>query len=1589
MPAPMVTGAAFSSYVLATNGDWEFAQMASMTGAQFLASQSIWTAAPADQYLQSGSAITDETLMSIVNGTGLVLYAGTVNGSGITTGGPGNGSSNYGAFNVTVPFYREICVTIINDGTQNRNWPASWSLGTYNFPQNAGGSAEIDLLEVNANGYGGAAGQVYSNLHSPNSQQNGITPADYGVLGSTSGVTYRIGVYVTETQLTFYWDGGNNGTPRLSPAANGNPTGWPGENPPTGLTHFLLHVNGPGSGYGGPTDTAIPYIVVYDRIYVPGSGGTPPSFTAESPGGGTTGTAYTYTFVATGSPAPTFAVSSGTLPAGLSLNSTTGVLSGTPTTAATYTFVVTASSSAGSTSSPSLSVTISALGVPVFSADSPGGATLNSSYSYTFAASNSPTFAVSSGNLPIGMTLVGSTGVLSGTPTVSGTFSFVIAATNSLGTTLTPTITIVVSGGSGSTSIVQSGAYAGATSGQSTTAAFDGIAISDIAAGDSCVINVISYGASALTSLTTNFGVFTRVNTTSAIEVGYMEQWFCGNCTGGGNEVTAATSGGVEWSYEIIEFAGATSATAVVTSSLSGVTSIPAAFTPTASGQYAVAFASLSNDFSGGPASPWVNFNDTSESYWNITSYQSVSTRVSTNTSTITATWTAPSASYAGVLGLLIKPTGPSEVVSATAQGVFKLYGAASGTSTVNVTAQGVFKLLGAASPTIPVTPAVSTPQPITTAFGIVPVAYNGLSLQWDLPTGVWNQQILLRSAFGTPLSIYSGDGAQLLNQTGGLTSLTAPINVGTAYSQISVVALAAAVPAGTTITVVDASGDQLTLTLSQNAAINATTVHVEPFISTITFAASDLIWQTSFVDTGLRSGRFYYYSLLVFSEAFNGYIMAGAVQGLVLTDFQSNLNLQSWTPDWYLTADQNLATTTQPLGPLQRFYQLLGYELDWIRSEIESIYLFTNIELVSGALLPNVGGNFGMDYEPSLGMARSRVLVENAVHLYKNKGTLTGVRDTASAYTGFSIATNGVGLSPNLEIQLDDSAFDMSTGHWIATTNPGIVALQQSAAAHRTTTVHQLWNPVPSLTAAQANDPMGYLPVTGNDNVLQITNQSGAAAAISMISLGNANAVNPLLADFSQVTTLGIPVSQAATPPIYVVSAYFQPDPDSVAPAVQHVFMAAYWYNVNGALISISTGTSVLEIAGQWVRAYVAATPPAGAAYLIRAFGTAATIAANGNEAHLVDAEQVEINTQATPGPSTWTPPRDVWINLLPSRQQLITNPTGGSASSSGWAVSGGTMQASRAMSTPPAVTWPAETTSGFQVVSTATESSGDGVGDFGGSEIGGVYIGGGGFTGTGAGMSSTNLVITRTISVTAGVSYSFSIYLQAATTSRVVQLSVAFYNALGAQVDAPVFNATTTSELFIGVNYSQLSVNAIPFAVTEGQTASLQYNGQTQVVTILNAAPANSQVLTVVPFIANATYPVGTGAVFGASEFSDVVGSFTQGSIINQLAPPGATSATITATIIGTVTGEIHYLGAPLFEPLSYLLPYFDGSFTPSSDFIWEGTPNASISDYYPNYVAKLSRLIDVMPDYLPIGATFSIFLGAQAFTNSGLVG
>jgi len=76
-----------------------------------------------------------------------------------------------------------------------------------------------------------------------------------------------------------------------------------------------------------------------------------PQISSTAPPAARVGTPYSFRVTATGTDSPTFAVTSGALPAGIVLNATTGMLTGTPTTPGRFAFTITASSGSAPSSS--------------------------------------------------------------------------------------------------------------------------------------------------------------------------------------------------------------------------------------------------------------------------------------------------------------------------------------------------------------------------------------------------------------------------------------------------------------------------------------------------------------------------------------------------------------------------------------------------------------------------------------------------------------------------------------------------------------------------------------------------------------------------------------------------------------------------------------------------------------------------------------------------------------------------------------------------------------------------------------------------------------------------------------------------------------------------------------------------------------------------------------------------------------------------------------------------------------------------------------------------------------------------------------
>ena len=196
------------------------------------------------------------------------------------------------------------------------------------------------------------------------------------------------------------------------------------------LSAILLLLCGCGGG-PSPVSVSPPSGLSYTTPAADYTQGTP--ITANSP-------------TSAGGAVASYSVSPG-LPVGLTLNTITGVINGTPTAVtATASYIVTASNASGSTTA-SLSITVN-VAAPAGLSYTTGTA----AYSVgTMIPANSPTstggaatsYAVSPA-LPAGLSLSTSTGIISGTPTaVAAAASYTVTASNSTGST-TAALTITV-----------------------------------------------------------------------------------------------------------------------------------------------------------------------------------------------------------------------------------------------------------------------------------------------------------------------------------------------------------------------------------------------------------------------------------------------------------------------------------------------------------------------------------------------------------------------------------------------------------------------------------------------------------------------------------------------------------------------------------------------------------------------------------------------------------------------------------------------------------------------------------------------------------------------------------------------------------------------------------------------------------------------------------------------------------------------------------------------------------------------------------------------------------------------------------------
>jgi sugar lactone lactonase YvrE len=378
-------------------------------------------------------------------------------GAGGTGGNPaGNGQSGAGLVPGSGGIGAKPGLGVSGQGGQNRFDIAGAGGGGgagWNIPggQTGGGAGGISSLDPNRYGNGGGGGGGAG----ASSAEAGATSVHFATARGFGDGTVFISWDQPATYTLLFGDGfsqaGQPATFFAGPLAVNNVPGAPAF---TGTLSFFDSGSllgtvpvGPTGGAMYTTSTLAPGMhsisASYngDGVYAGSTGGplswevdAPFTFTSPAKVAGVVGAPLSFTVRTTGFPPPLL-IAQGKLD-GLTFTDHgdgTGILAGTPLAAGTFAITLSAAGIVEPVVAQAFTLTVSVQSLAITTGSLPAAFT-GQAYSQTFAARGGVppyTWSVSGGQLPKGITLNAKTGVLSGTPTSSGTSTFTLKATDS------------------------------------------------------------------------------------------------------------------------------------------------------------------------------------------------------------------------------------------------------------------------------------------------------------------------------------------------------------------------------------------------------------------------------------------------------------------------------------------------------------------------------------------------------------------------------------------------------------------------------------------------------------------------------------------------------------------------------------------------------------------------------------------------------------------------------------------------------------------------------------------------------------------------------------------------------------------------------------------------------------------------------------------------------------------------------------------------------------------------------------------------------------------------------------------------------
>jgi hypothetical protein len=386
-----------------------------------------------------------------------------------------------------------------------------------------------------------------------------------------------------------------------------------------------------------------------------------------------------------------------------------------------------------------------------------------------------------------------------------------------------------------------------------------------------------------------------------------------------------------------------------------------------------------------------------------------------------------------------------------------------------------------------------------------------------------------------------------------------------------------------------------------------------------ILFEDANATSRTSYFDEGqtpnnigLKESIAYYYTLFVRETTYSTWKPAGLAIGIAVKNFNTGTNMYNYLPVILTSQVPHDTSVEQDNDVLKRFLNLFALNHDLYKTQAENVLNLYDVSNLNGALVPVFMKQFGIKYEPELGLRQSRIFLRNIMTLYKNKGSKLGIEEYVKAYAGYD---NTVTKGKNLMLDKNDSSFEETKGSWASVSNATLlkISVNQDSA------------------------------VPGYNEVLSQTNFPNLQKGILKVT-ATASATVEIALDGITARQYGIPVTAGSS---YTLTGYSRANS-----ATRSVSAAIAWYTKTGTLISTSTfGTGVTNSTTEWKRSVKTATAPATAYYAVPHFKITGT---SSSEIHYFDAIQFELGSSAT----YFQDARQIIINLKATRVNELLNP-------------------------------------------------------------------------------------------------------------------------------------------------------------------------------------------------------------------------------------------------------------------------------------------------------------------------------------------